>query len=81
MVRFSVIDLFHNRPNILDDTYTYFFVKGGGKRFDYPKYVWSPSGGWWCEPRNWRRNTAIGFGMMFAACIPICWLSWQLEVL
>ncbi|CAB3998802.1 Hypothetical predicted protein [Paramuricea clavata] len=52
---------------------------GGGKRFDYPKYVWSPSGGWWCEPRNWRRNTAIGFGMIFAACVPICWLSWQLE--
>lgn len=55
-------------------------LKGGAKRFEYPKYVWSPSGGWWCEPRNWRRNTAIGFGIIFAACIPICWLSWQLEV-
>merc|ERR1711935_613888 len=31
----------------------------GARRFEYPKYVWSPTGGWWNEPKNWRRNTAL----------------------
>lgn len=25
----------------------------------YPKEVWSPSGGWYAQPANWRANTAI----------------------
>lgn len=25
----------------------------------YPKHVWSPSGGWYCQPANWKGNTAI----------------------
>jgi len=25
----------------------------------YPKHVWSPSGGWYAQPANWKRNTAI----------------------
>ncbi|EMR11516.1 hypothetical protein PNEG_00529 [Pneumocystis murina B123] len=25
----------------------------------FPKHVWSPSGGWWCQPRKWKSNTAI----------------------
>lgn len=32
---------------------------GGGRRFPYPKYVWSPAGGWWANPAHWKRNTAI----------------------
>jgi hypothetical protein len=24
--------------------------------------VWSPSGGWWCDPKGWRRNTAVAMG-------------------
>ncbi|PWN43565.1 hypothetical protein IE81DRAFT_322212 [Ceraceosorus guamensis] len=32
---------------------------GGGARYPYPKEVWSPSGGWWSQPRNWRSNTAV----------------------
>jgi len=44
---------------------------GGGKRFAYPKYVWSPTGGWWCEPRNWKRNTAIAFLVTALLTIPI----------
>ena len=31
---------------------------GGGRRFLYPKWVWSPTGGWWPNPPNWKRNTA-----------------------
>lgn len=50
------------------------------KKFDYPKYVWSPAGGWWCNPRNWKRNTAIAFGVIFAMCIPVHYISWSLEV-
>eukprot|EP00212_Chloropicon_laureae_P005050 CAMPEP_0197491330 /NCGR_PEP_ID=MMETSP1311-20131121/5630_1 /TAXON_ID=464262 /ORGANISM="Genus nov. species nov., Strain RCC856" /LENGTH=33 /DNA_ID= /DNA_START= /DNA_END= /DNA_ORIENTATION= len=27
-----------------------------------PKDVWSPSGGWYADPRGWRKNTAMAFG-------------------
>ena len=32
---------------------------GGGHHFHYPKWVWSPSGGWWPTPANAGRNAAI----------------------
>ncbi|KAG8933351.1 hypothetical protein FRC03_007176 [Tulasnella sp. 419] len=32
---------------------------GGGARFPYPKHVWSPAGGWWTRPSNWKMNTAV----------------------
>lgn len=25
----------------------------------YPKHVWSPSGGWYAQPHNWKANTAV----------------------
>ena len=31
----------------------------GAVNFPYPKWVWSPAGGFWCNPPNWKRNTAI----------------------
>jgi hypothetical protein len=31
----------------------------GAANFPYPKWVWSPAGGWWCEPKNWKRNTVV----------------------
>ncbi|EJF59934.1 hypothetical protein BD309DRAFT_961683 [Dichomitus squalens] len=34
---------------------------GGGARYPYPKAVWSPAGGWWTRPSNWKSNTAIAF--------------------
>ncbi|KAF8711491.1 hypothetical protein AX14_013268 [Amanita brunnescens Koide BX004] len=34
---------------------------GGGARYPYPTYVWSPAGGWWTRPHNWVSNTAIAF--------------------
>ncbi|XP_032230070.1 uncharacterized protein LOC116613693 [Nematostella vectensis] len=52
---------------------------GGGKKFAYPKFVWSPSGGWWCNPKNWRRNTLIAFGVYAAICIPVAYIALQLE--
>eukprot|EP01040_Poterioochromonas_malhamensis_P000293 gene293-307_t len=36
---------------------------GGGRRFEYPKHVWSPAGGWWANPTHWKRNTAIYIGV------------------
>ncbi|KAJ7451810.1 hypothetical protein B0H11DRAFT_310046 [Mycena galericulata] len=32
---------------------------GGGGRYPYPKFVWSPAGGWWSQPANWKMNTFI----------------------
>ena len=37
---------------------------GGGGKFPYPKWVFSPAGGWWHNPRRWRRNTImVGLGL------------------
>ncbi|KAH7101748.1 hypothetical protein BKA62DRAFT_638275 [Auriculariales sp. MPI-PUGE-AT-0066] len=32
---------------------------GGGARYPYPKDVWSPAGGWWTRPSNWKSNLGI----------------------
>ncbi|KXS20133.1 hypothetical protein M427DRAFT_108309 [Gonapodya prolifera JEL478] len=32
---------------------------GHSERWAYPKWVWSPAGGWWGRPKNWRTNFAI----------------------
>eukprot|EP01031_Cornospumella_fuschlensis_P026574 gene26574-32116_t len=45
---------------------------GGGKRFVYPQWVWSPSGGWWPNPHHWKRNTAI-YLVFVAATLSIVW--------
>eukprot|EP00462_Mataza_sp_D1_P004572 CAMPEP_0175115686 /NCGR_PEP_ID=MMETSP0086_2-20121207/17744_1 /TAXON_ID=136419 /ORGANISM="Unknown Unknown, Strain D1" /LENGTH=107 /DNA_ID=CAMNT_0016395863 /DNA_START=27 /DNA_END=350 /DNA_ORIENTATION=+ len=34
---------------------------GGGGRYPYPKHVWSPAGGWWCHPKQWRQSTGRAF--------------------
>nr|ODN96097.1 hypothetical protein L204_03788 [Cryptococcus depauperatus CBS 7855] len=28
-------------------------------QYPYPKEVWTPSGGWWSRPSNWKGNTAF----------------------
>ena len=33
-----------------------------------PAGVWSPAGGWWADPKHWRRNTALAFGSVAAFC-------------
>eukprot|EP01032_Pedospumella_encystans_P008198 gene8198-9757_t len=38
---------------------------GGGRRYPYPKWVWSPAGGWWPNPTNWKRNAALYVGVTF----------------
>ncbi|MCJ1474509.1 hypothetical protein MMC13_003167 [Lambiella insularis] len=30
-----------------------------GGKIPYPKHVWSPAGGWYAQPANWKANTAV----------------------
>ncbi|THH26409.1 hypothetical protein EUX98_g7782 [Antrodiella citrinella] len=48
---------------------------GGGGRYPYPKEVWSPAGGWWTRPSNWKSNTAIALVGIFA----ITYGAWQVS--
>ncbi|TFK52871.1 hypothetical protein OE88DRAFT_1697250 [Heliocybe sulcata] len=48
---------------------------GGGSRYPYPKEVWSPAGGWWTRPSNWKSNTAIAF----AGILAITYATWQVS--
>ena len=36
---------------------------GGGHRYPYPKWVWSPAGGWWHTPKNANRSAIIYVGV------------------
>jgi hypothetical protein len=33
--------------------------------YRYPKHVWSPAGGWYSRPANWKANTAVMFAVIF----------------
>ncbi|KAF9385647.1 hypothetical protein CPB97_004617 [Podila verticillata] len=43
-----------------------------GGRYPYPKHVWSPSGGWWTQPTNWKANTAVAVGIS-ATIVAAAW--------
>ncbi|KAI0752604.1 hypothetical protein C8Q80DRAFT_1096978, partial [Daedaleopsis nitida] len=53
---------------------------GGGARYPYPKQVWSPAGGWWTRPANWKSNTAIAFAGIFAVAYGVFTVSADKEV-
>jgi len=38
---------------------------GGGGKIPYPKHVWSPAGGWYGQPHNWKANTAVMGAVIF----------------
>eukprot|EP00850_Spirogloea_muscicola_P011934 SM000076S21755 [mRNA] locus=s76:122319:122807:+ [translate_table: standard] len=48
---------------------------GGGHHPGYPVEVWSPAGGWFCDPRRWRRNTAVALLAIAAVAAPIAMAS------
>ncbi|MHB1873217.1 MAG: hypothetical protein ACYCT1_20580, partial [Steroidobacteraceae bacterium] len=49
---------------------------GGGPRFPYPKWVWAPTGGWWCEnPPNARRNFVLLFSLNLLLIGGTCYVS------
>lgn len=52
---------------------------GDGGHYAYPKGVWSPAGGWWADPKNWRRNTAVAFLGIAAISTVVFFKSAQLE--
>lgn len=38
----------------------------------YPKHVWSPAGGWYSQPANWKANTAV-MGGVVAGIVALAW--------
>lgn len=54
---------------------------GHGHYPGYPTDVWSPSGGWYADPKYWRRNTLVAIAAITAICIPIAITSARLEVM
>jgi len=51
---------------------------GSGPHPKYPK-VWTPTGGWYVDPPNWKRNTGIAFVALFACVTYTFILSARLE--
>ncbi|URE41756.1 hypothetical protein MUK42_13480 [Musa troglodytarum] len=47
---------------------------------DFRNKVWSMTGGPYCRPKHWKRNTAIAMFGVFLVCIPIAIKSAELEV-
>ncbi|GJN34629.1 hypothetical protein PR202_gb23310 [Eleusine coracana subsp. coracana] len=52
---------------------------GGHGAGDFRHKVWSMTGGPYCRPVHWRRNTAIAMFGVFLVCIPIAMKSAELE--
>ena len=40
--------------------------------YSYPKHVWSPAGGWYSQPANWKANTAV-MGAVVAGVVALAW--------
>lgn len=53
---------------------------GGGGHFPHPKYVWSPSGGWWGNTAQGPRNSMIAVGVMVGTSSLIYLLGESLQV-
>ncbi|KAL5712785.1 hypothetical protein ACHQM5_014921 [Ranunculus cassubicifolius] len=47
---------------------------------DFRNKVWSMTGGPYCRPAHWKRNTAIAMVGIVLVCIPIAMKSAQLEI-
>lgn len=43
--------------------------------YRYPKEVWSPAGGWYAQPANWKANTA----KMGLAILGIAAITWSIS--
>ncbi|ETV87923.1 hypothetical protein H257_01329 [Aphanomyces astaci] len=44
---------------------------GAVTKYPYPKHTWSPAGGWWNQPKNWKNRTAILTGVMVLLIVPM----------
>ncbi len=52
---------------------------GAGHGFD-TRAVWSPAGGWYADPRGWRKNTALAFAAVACISYAVASVSAKLEV-
>ncbi|OIV98756.1 hypothetical protein TanjilG_24927 [Lupinus angustifolius] len=50
-----------------------------GGNGDFRSKVWSMTGGPYCRPKHWKRNTAIAMFGIVLVCIPIAIKSAELE--
>ena len=48
------------------------FVRLANILFSYPKHVWSPAGGWYAQPANWKQNTAV-VGVVMFGILAMAW--------
>lgn len=60
-------------------------TQGGGHHgvrplYPYPKWVWSPLGGWWPHPRKWKINTAVVIFGLILVNYPVYLFSNRNEV-
>lgn len=53
---------------------------GGGRWFYFPTHIWTPAGGWYPSPKNWRANTLVMLGAIGVAAFSTFTLSASLEV-
>ncbi|ETW01061.1 hypothetical protein H310_06689 [Aphanomyces invadans] len=44
---------------------------GAVTKYPYPKHTWSPAGGWWNKPANWKNRTGILAGVMVLLIVPM----------
>ncbi|OQS04517.1 hypothetical protein THRCLA_20863 [Thraustotheca clavata] len=44
---------------------------GAVTKYPYPKHTWSPAGGWWNEPKNWKTRTGVLVGVMGLLLVPM----------
>ncbi|KAL8827140.1 MAG: hypothetical protein Q9191_003369 [Dirinaria sp. TL-2023a] len=49
--------------------------QSSGGKIPYPKHVWSPAGGWYAQPANWKSNTAV----MAAVVVGITAIAWSVS--
>ena len=52
---------------------------GAGPQMPYPKWVWTPAGGWYCNPKNWKANTGRAFVLYAGITLLVFQLSRSLE--
>merc|ERR1712029_18908 len=46
-------------------------LRSGGGKILYPKHVWSPAGGWYAQPANWKQNTAVMGAVVVGICLMV----------
>lgn len=52
---------------------------GGASDLNVPKGIWSPAGGFYADPKKWKRNTVLAVAAMVAICLPVFFKSVELE--